>query len=239
MITRRTALKLTTTAATLTALSPTRLFADPNVAGTFPHQLPALPYDKAALEPHLDAQTMEIHHGKHHKTYVDKLNEALAGHPELQKQSVEELLRGLNQVPEKIRGAVRNHGGGHFNHSLFWQCLAPLGTGGKPSEPLKAAFEKLGASKEELQEAFLKLATGVFGSGWAWITVTQSGQLKFESSPNQDVPFGPEKSPLFGLDVWEHAYYLKYQNRRADYVKAAINVINWNFINERFAKLTK
>lgn len=239
MISRRTALKLTAAATAITAISPVRLFADPNVAGNYPHQLPALPYAKDALEPHIDGRTMEIHHGKHHKTYVDKLNEALKDYPELQKKSLEELLRGLDSVPEKIRGAVRNHGGGHFNHSLFWQSLAPAGSGGEPSEQIKSAFQELGASAEELQETFFKLATGVFGSGWAWVTVTKAGQVKFEATANQDVPFGPNKAPLIGLDVWEHAYYLQYQNRRADYVKAHHNVINWKFINARFDALTK
>lgn len=239
MISRRTALKLTATTVAVAAASPLRLFADPDITGAYPHQLPALPYAKDALEPHFDARTMEIHHGKHHKTYVDKLNEALKDHPDLQKKSLEELLRGLDQVPEKIRGAVRNHGGGHYNHSLFWQCLAPAGSGEKPSEQLQSAFQDLGSSAEELQEMFLKMATGVFGSGWAWVTVTKAGQVKFETTANQDVPFGPGKSPLIGLDVWEHAYYLQYQNRRVDYIKAFFNVINWKFVNARFEALTK
>jgi len=239
MISRRSAIQLTASAVAVAAITPTSLLADNDVGGTYPHRLPTLPYAKDALEPHIDAQTMDLHHGKHHKTYVDKLNEALADYPALHNQSVEELLRGIDQLPEKVRGAVRNHGGGHFNHSLFWLTLAPAGSGGKVSEPLKSAFGELGATAEEIRELFLKVATGVFGSGWAWITVTRSGQLKIESSPNQDVPFGPDKSPLLGLDVWEHAYYLKYQNRRADYVTAHGKVVNWNFVNERFAKLTK
>jgi superoxide dismutase, Fe-Mn family len=239
LISRRTALQFTATAAAVSVMTPASLFAEAGLGGTYPHQLPSLPYSKDALEPHFDTQTMEIHHGKHHKAYVDKLNEALAEYPALQKQSVEELLRGLDKVPEKIRGAVRNHGGGHFNHSLFWQTLAPAGSGGKVSERLKTAFGELGTTADEIREVFLKVASGVFGSGWAWVTVTRSGQLKIESSPNQDVPFGPDKAPLLGLDVWEHAYYLKYQNRRADYVKAHGNVINWDFVNDRFEKLTK
>ena len=238
MISRRSALKLTAVAATTAAFAPARLLADPNISGVYPHKLPPLPYAKDALEPQFDAKTMEIHHGRHHQTYVDKLNEALAEYPELQKKSLEELLRGLDQVPEKIRGAVRNHGGGHFNHSLFWQCLAPAGAESQPSDLIKAAFGEIGADEGEIQEKFLKLATGIFGSGWAWLTVTKAGQLKMESTPNQDVPFGPGKSPLIGLDVWEHAYYLKYQNKRADYAKAFTQLINWNFVNARFEKLT-
>jgi Fe-Mn family superoxide dismutase len=190
------------------------------------------------LEPYIDAKTMEVHRGKHHQAYVDNLNKALADYPDLQKKSLEDLLRNLDQVPERIRMAVRNHGGGHFNHSLFWQSLAPEGSNGSPSEGVKAAFGELYPSAEEVQEAFLKITTGLFGSGWIWVTVTKSGKFKFETTPNQDVPFGPGKSPLFGLDVWEHAYYLKYQNKRADYAKAFAKVINWNFVNARFEKLT-
>ena len=239
MMTRRSALQIMATTASAIAVAPTHLLADPHVNGTYPYQLPSLPYAKEALEPHIDAKTMEIHLGKHHKTYVDKLNEALVNHPELQKKSLEELLRGWEQLPEKIRGAVRNHGGGHFNHTLFWQCLAPAGTGGEPSEAVKEAFGALGNNAEELQEIFLKTATGLFGSGWAWVTVSKAGKLKIETTPNQDVPFGPDKSPLLGLDVWEHAYYLKYQNRRADYVKAFFALVNWNFVNARFTQLTQ
>jgi len=238
MISRRSAVKLTVAAAAAAAFAPARLLADPNVGGLYPHKLPALPYAKDALEPQFDTKTMEVHHTKHHQTYVDKLNEALAEYPDGQKKSVEELLRSLDQVPEKIRGAVRNHGGGHFNHSLFWQCLSPAGSGGEPSDRIKTAFGEIGADAEEIQGKFLKLATGVFGSGWAWLTVTKAGELKMESTANQDVPFGPGKSPLIGLDVWEHAYYLKYQNKRADYAKAFTQLINWNFVNARFEKLT-
>ncbi len=236
MITRRTALKLTATAAAAAALSPVRLLADPHVEEIYPFKLPALPYAKEALEPHFDAKTMEIHHDKHHQAYVDNLNKALADYPDLQKKSLEDLLRNLDQVPEKIRNAVRNHGGGHYNHSLFWQSLAAAGSNGEPSERVKAAFGELYPTVEEIEENFLKTTTGLFGSGWVWVTVTKAGQFKYETSPNQDVPFGSGKMPLFGLDVWEHAYYLKYQNKRADYAKAFTKIINWNFVNARFEK---
>lgn len=238
MISRRTALKLSATAVAAAAVSPIRLLADPNFTGSYPYQLPALPYAKEALEPHFDTKTMEIHHDKHHQVYVDNLNKALADYPDLQKKSLEDLLRNLDAVPEKIRGAVRNHGGGHFNHSLFWQSLAPAGSNGEPSERVKSAFGELYPTADEVQEGFLKVTTGLFGSGWVWVTVTKAGQFKFETSPNQDVPFSPGKTPLFGLDVWEHAYYLKYQNKRADYALAFAKIINWDFVNSRFERLT-
>jgi len=206
-------------------------------APTGPHKLPPLPYAFDALEPYFDAKTMEIHHDKHHAAYVTNLNKALAEYPDLQKLSVEELLKDLTKVPEKIRTAVRNQAGGHFNHSLFWQVLhkdaAPLADG-----PLAEAMGELFTDKEEGERVFLEKALGVFGSGWVWITVDKDKKLALETTPNQDSPLLAGKQPLVGLDVWEHAYYLKYQNRRADYVKAFYNLINWDFIQQRYEKLT-
>ena len=235
MITRRHALKSAGALAFAMAAAPFRTFAQ---SASGPHKLPALGYAFDALEPYIDAKTMEIHHGKHHQTYVTKLNEALADYPDLQKLSVEDLLKNLSTVPEKIRSAVRNHGGGHYNHSLFWQCLkkdsAPLTEGG----PLMKAFGELFSSEDEAKEEFLKRAMGVFGSGWLWIVVTKDKSLKLVTTANQDSPLSNGEAPLFGIDLWEHAYYLKHQNRRADYVQALSKVLNWEFIEARFEKLT-
>jgi Fe-Mn family superoxide dismutase len=195
------------------------------------HELPPLPYDFAALEPHIDAQTMQIHHGKHHQTYVNNLNAALEKHTDLQKMSADELLRNLGSVPEDIRPAVRNNGGGHVNHTMFWKMMAP-NAGGTPSgavaEAIKASFGGFDAFKEQ----FAKAGVGRFGSGWAWV-VDAGGKLTIESTPNQDSPLMEGKKPVFGIDVWEHAYYLKYQNRRPDYIGAWWNVVNWTEINKR------
>ncbi len=198
------------------------------------HTLPPLPFDFGALEPHIDAQTMQIHHGKHHQTYVTNLNAALEKHPELQQKSVEDLIRGINSVPEDIRTAVRNNGGGHANHSMFWQIMAP-GAGGAPTgaaaDGIKATFGSFDAFKEQ----FGKAALGRFGSGWAWL-IDAGGKLTIESTANQDSPLMEGKKPLLGLDVWEHAYYLKYQNRRADYIGAWWNVVNWAAVNKRIGR---
>jgi Fe-Mn family superoxide dismutase len=198
------------------------------------YALPALPYATDALEPHIDKQTMEIHHGKHHAAYVNNLNAALEKHPELQSKSVEDLIRGINTVPEDIRTAVRNNGGGHANHSMFWQIMAP-NAGGAPTgaiaDALKASFGSFDAFKEQ----FAKAGIGRFGSGWAWVVDT-GGKLTIESTPNQDSPLMEGKKAVFGIDVWEHAYYLKYQNRRPDYIGAWWNVVNWAEINKRLAK---
>lgn len=197
-----------------------------------PHTLPTLPYAFDALEPHIDAKTMEIHHGKHHQTYVDKLNEALAKHPELEGRSLEELVADLDMVPEDIRTAVRNHGGGHLNHSMFWEMIGPNGggePGGKLMEAIKAAFGDFA----KFQEQFAAAAAGRFGSGWAWL-VSDNGALSVMSTPNQDNPITEGKTPILGVDVWEHAYYLHYQNRRADYLKAFWSVVNWKEIEARF-----
>jgi superoxide dismutase, Fe-Mn family len=195
------------------------------------HSLPALPYPSDALEPHIDKQTMEIHHGKHHNAYVTNLNAALEKHPELQSKSLEDLLKGLNGVPEDIRPAVRNNGGGHWNHSMFWQIMGPQ-AGGPPSGAIADAISSSFGSFDKLKEEFKKAAVGRFGSGWAWV-ISSGGKLAIESTPNQDSPLMEGKKAVFGLDVWEHAYYLKYQNRRPDYVDAWWNVVNWSEINKR------
>jgi len=198
------------------------------------HQLPSLPYAFDALEPHIDAQTMQIHHGKHHQAYINNLNAALEAHPDLQAKSVEDLIKDLNALPEAIRTAVRNNGGGHANHSLFWTLMAPNAGGaptGKAADAINGAF----GSFDTFKEQFGKAATTRFGSGWAWL-VSSSGKLVIESTANQDSPIMEGKKPLFGIDVWEHAYYLKYQNRRPDYVAAWWNVINWAEINKRLGK---
>ena len=198
------------------------------------HSLPPLPYAHDALEPHIDKQTMEIHHGKHHAAYVNNLNAALEKYPDLQSKSIEDLIRGINTVPEDIRTAVRNNGGGHLNHSMFWQIMAP-NAGGAPTgaiaDALKASFGSFDAFKEQ----FAKAGVGRFGSGWAWV-IDQGGKLVIESTPNQDNPLMDGKKPVFGIDVWEHAYYLKYQNRRPDYIDAWWNVINWAEINKRLGR---
>ena len=195
------------------------------------HGLPALPYGYDALEPHIDARTMEIHHTKHHQTYVTKLNEALEGHADLQGLAVEDLVGKINSIPEKVRGAVRNHGGGHVNHSLFWQIMGP-GGGGEPTGPLADAINSTFGSFGTFKEKFSNAAATRFGSGWAWLVV-QGGKLDIESSANQDSPLMDGKTPILGLDVWEHAYYLKYQNRRPEYITAWWNVINWDEVAKR------
>jgi Fe-Mn family superoxide dismutase len=195
------------------------------------HTLPPLPYPTDALEPHIDQRTMEIHHGKHHNAYVTNLNLALEKHPELQSKSVEDLVRGINSVPDDIRAAVRNNGGGHANHSMFWQIMAP-DAGGAPSGAIAAAITSSFGSFDKFKEELKKAAVGRFGSGWAWVVDT-GGKLTIESTPNQDSPLMDGKKPVFGVDVWEHAYYLKYQNRRPDYVDAWWNVVNWAEINRR------
>jgi Fe-Mn family superoxide dismutase len=189
------------------------------------HQLPALPYDFAALEPHIDAQTMQIHHGKHHQAYVNNLNAALEKHPELQSKSAEDLIRSLSSVPEDIRTAVRNNGGGHVNHTMFWKLMAP-GAGGAPSGAVADAINAAFSSFDAFKEQFAKAGVGRFGSGWAWLIDT-GGKLSIESTANQDSPIMEGKKAILGLDVWEHAYYLKYQNRRPDYISAWWNVVNW------------
>jgi Fe-Mn family superoxide dismutase len=197
------------------------------------YELPPLPYDKSALEPHIDAQTMEIHHDRHHGTYVNNLNNAVQNHPNLSSMSVDDLMRNINQVPEDIRTAVRNNGGGHANHSLFWQIMSPNG-GGQPSGALADAINSAFGSFDNFKTQFAQAAAGRFGSGWAWLVADNSGNLSITSTPNQDSPLMEGKTPLLGLDVWEHAYYLKYQNRRPDYVAAWWNVVNWPEVAKRY-----
>jgi Fe-Mn family superoxide dismutase len=197
------------------------------------HTLPPLPYDYAALEPHIDEQTMRIHHDKHHAAYVNNLNAALDGNAELQGLSIEALLGKLSAVPEASRGAVRNNGGGHYNHTLFWELMAPGGAKsptGKLAEAINTAFGSL----ETFKEQFAKAGMGRFGSGWAWLVKGADGKVSIESSPNQDSPVMDGKFPVLGCDVWEHAYYLKYQNRRADYLAAWWNVVNWTVAGRRY-----
>jgi Fe-Mn family superoxide dismutase len=195
------------------------------------HTLPALPYPTDALEPHIDKMTMEIHHGKHHQAYVTNLNAALDKHPELQTKSIEDLLKGINTVPEDIRTAVRNNGGGHANHSMFWQVMGP-NAGGAPTGAIADAITGSFGGFDKFKEEVKKAGVGRFGSGWAWV-IDQGGKLVVESSPNQDSPLMEGKKVVFGVDVWEHAYYLKYQNRRPDYLDAWWNVVNWAEINKR------
>jgi superoxide dismutase, Fe-Mn family len=193
--------------------------------------LPPLPYPSDALEPHIDKQTMEIHHGKHHNAYVTNLNAALEKHPELQSKSVDDLLKNINTVPDDIRTAVRNNGGGHVNHTMFWQIMGPNG-GGAPTGAIADAINGAFGSFDKFKEEVKKAAVGRFGSGWAWV-IDNAGKLVVESSANQDSPLMEGKKAVFGIDVWEHAYYLKYQNRRPDYVDAWWNVINWAEVNKR------
>ncbi|MCS6953960.1 MAG: superoxide dismutase [Bryobacterales bacterium] len=204
---------------------------------TGPFTLPPLPYPADALEPYIDAMTMQIHHGRHHATYVNNLNAAVAKHPTLANKSIEELMRDLNAVPEDVRTAVRNNGGGHINHSLFWEIMRK-NPGGKPVGELAKAIDRKFGSFASFQDQLTKAALGVFGSGWAWLSLTPAKELIIETSPNQDNPWMKGNTPVLGIDVWEHAYYLKYQNRRADYVAAWWNVIHWDFVSERYRKLT-
>jgi superoxide dismutase, Fe-Mn family len=197
-----------------------------------PHSLPPLPYDYNALEPHIDEQTMRIHHDKHHAAYVNNLNAALEKHPELQGKSVEDLVKGINSVPDGIKAAVRNNGGGHINHTMFWEVMGP-GKGGAPTgaigDAITSAFGDFEAFKTQLNDAGVKR----FGSGWAWL-LDVGGKLVIESTANQDSPLMEGKKAILGVDVWEHAYYLKYQNRRPDYLAAWWNVVNWDAVNKRF-----
>jgi superoxide dismutase, Fe-Mn family len=196
------------------------------------HELPPLPYPKDALEPHIDAQTMEIHHGKHHNAYVTNLNKALAGKPDLEKKSIDELITNLKALPDDIRTAVRNNGGGHWNHSMFWKIMGPSAGAaptGKISDDIKSTFGSFDAFKEKLEAA----GAARFGSGWAWLVV-KDGKLEIMSTANQDNPLMEGIKPVLGVDVWEHAYYLKYQNRRPDYLKAWWNVVNWNEVNRYY-----
>ena len=228
-MTRRTLLELAalgTAAAAASAAEP-------------PFTLPKLPYAFDALEPYIDAQTMQIHHDKHHQAYVDNLNKAVGADAALSKLSVEELLQRLDTLPAAVRTQVRNQGGGHANHSLFWQTLCPASKSGKPSGSLAAALERSFGGQDKFVEKLQSVALGVFGSGWAWLFVDQGKNLVLDSAPNQDSPLLAGKRPLLGIDVWEHAYYLKYQNRRADYLKAILQVINWEFVSHRYEEAVR
>jgi Fe-Mn family superoxide dismutase len=196
-------------------------------------QLPPLPYDFGALEPHIDAQTMEIHHDRHHQAYINNLNGAIEKHPELGSKSIEELLKDLSAVPEDIRNVVRNNGGGHYNHSLFWEVMGPNG-GGEPNGGVAGAINSAFGDYATFKDTLTKAAVGQFGSGWGWLVKDGSGKLSIFGRPNQDTPLSEGLTPILGVDVWEHAYYLKYQNKRPDYVGAWFNTINWDAVNKRF-----
>jgi Fe-Mn family superoxide dismutase len=242
MITRREAIKTTAALAATAAVLPQALAqsAASSAVAAAPFVLPPLPYPMDALEPHIDARTMEIHHDRHHKTYVDNLNKAVAELPVGDRSSLDGLLKDLGVAPEKVRTAIRNNGGGHHNHSLFWQMMSKSG-GGEPKAELAKAIDGAFGSFSAFKDAFGKAATTRFGSGWAWLVIN-SGKLEVVSTANQDSPLmgqviaGCEGIPLLGLDVWEHAYYLKYQNKRADYIAAWWNVVNWDFVTERYLK---
>ena len=202
------------------------------------HELPPLPYAKDALEPHIDALTMEIHHDRHHNTYVTNLNNALKDAPELASKSIEELVSNLSAVPEAIRTAVRNNGGGHYNHSLFWNIMGPNGGGAPPAGPLADALAKLG-TLDEIKTKVNAAGAARFGSGWTWISVEPGGALRIESTPNQDSPLMEGRTPILGIDVWEHAYYLKYQNARPGYLTAWWNTVSWAKVAELYAAAKK
>lgn len=203
-----------------------------------PFEVPPLPYPYDALEPHIDAQTMRFHHDKHHAAYVNKLNAALEKHPKLKTQTAEQLMRGINTVPEDIRQTVRDNGGGHVNHTMFWSIMSPNG-GGEPTGAIASAIKQTFGSFAEFKKQFNSAGEKRFGSGWVWLVRTKNGKLQIISTPNQDSPLIEGNYPLLGNDVWEHAYYLNYQNRRADYLTAWWNVVNWNEINKRFEQATK
>jgi Fe-Mn family superoxide dismutase len=204
----------------------------------YPFKLPDLPYATNALEPHIDARTMEIHHDKHHAAYTNKLNEALEKYPDLQSKSIEDILRSIDSVPEDIRTTVRNNGGGYANHALFWEIMGPNG-GGEPSGALADAIKGKFGSFEEFKKKVSTAGANQFGSGWAWLVVDGSGNLDVYSTPNQDSPYMKGHTPILGVDVWEHAYYLKYQNRRPDYLEAWWNTVNWDAVAKRYEAAKK
>ena len=239
MITRRDALKKTALSAAAVSLVtlPETINAQAPAAPTGPFKLPALPYALDALEPHIDAKTMEIHHGRHHQAYITNLNKAVASDAKLSATSLDELIRRLDEVPEAVRTAVRNNGGGHWNHSMYWKWMAPKGQGGAPSAALAAAIDKSFGSMDNFKTQFADAGMKRFGSGWAWLVRKADGSLVISSTPNQDNPLMEgiaevTGTPLFGIDVWEHAYYLNYQNRRAEYLKTFWDIVNWNEISK-------
>ena len=213
--------------------------AKPLAAASTPFSLPALPYAYDALEPYIDAQTMQIHHDKHHQAYVDNLNKAIAAEPSLAGKDLDVLLAALDQVPAAARIQIRNQGGGHANHSLFWNTLTPASKQKKPAGKLAAAINQTFGGQDKLEDSLKTAATGVFGSGWAWLSLDKGNKLIVSSLPNQDSPLSSGNRPLLGIDVWEHAYYLKYQNRRADYLAAILNVVNWDFMSARYEELAR
>jgi Fe-Mn family superoxide dismutase len=242
MMTRRTAIQTFAGSAAFAAAARWTLAANaapespavpPATEGAY--ALPPLPYATEALEPHIDGTTMAIHHGKHHAAYVQNLNKAMAQHPDLGAPPIEDLLRRLDTLPEDIRTTVRNNGGGHANHTLFWQCLSPDTS--EPQGELVEALVKAFGGFDGFKEKFTAAAKSVFGSGWAWLSLDQERRLVIETTPNQDSPLSHNHEPLLGIDVWEHAYYLKYQNRRPDYIDAYFKVVNWPFVGVRYASL--
>jgi Fe-Mn family superoxide dismutase len=239
MMTRRQAIKTTALASAVLATVPNTIAqtnSTPSAANPAggPFTLPPLPYAYDALEPYIDTRAMQIHHDKHHAAYVANLNKAVAEFPEVGNKPVEDLLKDLTAIPEQIRSAVRNQGGGHYNHTLFWQMLKK--DGGEPTGALATAIDKSFGSLSAFKEDWTKAALGQFGSGWAWLVVDADKKLVIEPSANQDSPISQGNQPLLGIDVWEHAYYLKYQNRRPEYVAAFFHAINWNFVAERYEK---
>jgi Fe-Mn family superoxide dismutase len=238
LTTRRHVLATFVASAAVAGLRPLSLGAQTASAPAGPFTLPALPYAFDALEPHIDAQTMQIHHDRHHAAYVSNLNAAVAKYPDLGKKSVEELVANLDAIPEAVRTAVRNHGGGHSNHTFFWQAMSKGGARAPMGELAKAIDGRFG-SLSAFQDQLTRAATGVFGSGWAWLTLDKNKQLAIVQTSNQDTPLSTGQTPLVGIDVWEHAYYLKYQNRRPEYVAAFQNVINWDWASDRYSRLAK
>ena len=202
------------------------------------YTLPPLAYAYNALEPHIDARTMEIHHTKHHQAYINNVNNAIKGKADLESKSVEELIADINAIPEDIRNVVRNNAGGHANHTFFWTVIGP-NAGGQPQGHVAAAIGQAFGSFDAFKEKFAQAATTRFGSGWAWLSVSKTGQLEISSTPNQDSPWMEGKTPILGIDVWEHAYYLHYQNRRPDYIAAFWNVVNWQEVEKRFNAVKK
>lgn len=242
---RRSALKMLGACASLTAagqITETKTWAQAAAAqpapAEGPYKLPPLPYAYDALEPYIDAETMHLHHDKHHASYVEHLNTAVAGHPELAGKSVEELITYLDTVPEAIRTAVRNQGGGDANHSFWWPLLSKSG-GAAPTAEFARDIDTEFGSFSRFQEQFSKSAAGVFGSGWAWLTLAKNGKLQIETTSNQDSPLSSRRTPILGIDIWEHAYYLKYQNRRPEYVAAFFHIVNWDYVNGQYAAAKK
>jgi len=237
MITRRRMIQMATVLAAGVVVEGSPEVRAQQSNGPAPFSLPPLPYAYDALEPYIDAQTMSLHHDKHHAAYVQNLNKALTGEKSLEQKSIEDLLSNLASLPESIRAAVRNYGGGHLNHSLFWTVLKK--GAGQPQGELAKAIDKYFGSFSGFQDKFGASATKLFGSGWAWLSLNPKKELIIEATPNQDCPLGSANQPLLMIDVWEHAYYLKYQNRRAEYVAAFQNVIDWDYVSEKYSRLTK